>query len=91
MFQLKLPSEENEAESCKFELVSWDLHSLLKLLEEMKAIKKTKSSHLYKLQKKINTLYEDLSKNEGKQILKANIANIAIKQILKGKIAVMKD
>ena len=81
MFQLKLPSEENEAESCKFELVSWDLHSLLKLLEEMKAIKKTKSSHLYKLQKKINTLYEDLSKNAG----------TFKKQILKGKIAVMKD
>ena len=81
MFQLKLPSEENEAESCKFELVSWDLHSLLKLLEEMKAIKKTKSSHLYKLQKKINALYEDLSKNEG----------TFKKQILKGKIAVMKD
>ena len=81
MFQLKLLSEENEAESCKFELVSWDLHSLLKLLEEMKAIKKTKSSHLYKLQKKINTLYEDLSKNEG----------TFKKQILKGKIAVMKD
>lgn len=81
MFQLKLPSEENEAESCKFELVSWDLHSLLKLLEEMKAIKKTKSSHLYKLQKKINTLYEDLSKNEG----------TFKKQILKGKIALMKD
>ena len=46
----------------------------------MKAIKRTKSSHLYKLQKKINTLYEDLSKNEG----------TFIKQILKGKI-VLKD
>ena len=81
MFQLELPREGNEAESYKLELVSWDLHSLLKLLEEIKSIKKTKSSHLYKLQKKINTLYEDLIKNEG----------TFMKQILKGKIAVMKD
>ena len=81
MFQSKVPSEGNEDESYKFELVSWDLHSLLKLSEEIKAIKKTKSSHLYKLQKKINALCEDLSKNEG----------TFMKQILKGKIAVMKD